>query len=249
MTNRKSSSPAKTVAAVRAAPAKRKKAVAEVASPPGGRSSERREQQRSIESRLAILDAALAEFADKGFDGASMRDIGERTGLHYTLITYHFRTKETLWKATAEHFFSEIAEMWETEAPILPGGDPIDRIRDAFHALMRFLVAKPSFHHFMVRESRESSPRFTWLMETFLTPVMRRMIPQIEEAQEHGDLPAANPVMIYYLMIGIISTPSALGAEIRYNSGLNPTDPEVVEGYWKLVDQIVFRRKLYDRSG
>jgi AcrR family transcriptional regulator len=217
-------------------------------SPPGGRSSQRREQQRSVDTRLAILEASLAEFAEKGFEGASTRNIGERAGLHYTLITYHFRNKDMLWRATAEHFFSEITAMWDADAPEEVPAEPIDRIRHEFRALLRFELKHPDFHQFMVRESREDSPRFVWLMETFLAPVMRRVAPQIEAAQAQGELPPGNPVLLYYLLIGIISVPGALGAEIRYNSGVSPSDPEVTDAYWTLVEQLIFKRRLYDRG-
>src|SRR5438128_918554 len=66
----------------------------------------RREQQRTIETRRAILDAALNEFAERGFEGASVRRIGERAGLEYTLITYHFKNKDTLWRAVAIDAFA-----------------------------------------------------------------------------------------------------------------------------------------------
>jgi len=217
-------------------------------SPPGGRSLHRREQQRSVDTRLAILEASLAEFAEKGFEGASTRSIGERADLHYTLITYHFRNKDLLWRATAEHFFSEITAMWDADAPEEVPAEPIDRIRHEFRALLQFELKHPAFHHFMVRESREGSPRFTWLMETFLAPVMRRVTPQIEAAQAQGELPPGNPVLLYYLLVGIISVPGSLGAEIQYNSGVSPSDPEVTDAYWTLVEQLIFKRRLYDRS-
>jgi AcrR family transcriptional regulator len=211
-------------------------------SPPGGRSRLRSEQQRSIETRLAILEASLAEFADKGFEGASMRVIGERTGLHFTLITYHFKNKDKLWRATAEHFFKELAAIWELSDATEPEERAVDQVRAEFRAILRFQRIHPDFHHFMVRESRDKSPRFTWLMETVLNPVMRRIVPHIERAQQEGDFPSGNPVFILYLLIGLISAPSALGAEIRYNAGADPNDELESEHYWALVDQIIFQR-------
>ena len=209
------------------------------------RSRRRREQQRSVDSRLAILRAALTEFAEKGFDGASMRNIGDRAGLHYTLITYHFRNKDLLWRATAEHFFSEINAMWDEEVPLDGAAEPIDRIRREFRGLLRFEIEHPDFHHFMVRENRVASPRLPWLVDTFLAPVMHRLIPQIEAAQRDGELPPAHPVLIHYLLIGITSVLSALGAEIRRTSGLDLDDPRIADEYWALIEALIFRRKPY----
>src|SRR3979490_3583991 len=73
-----------------------------------GRPRKRAEQQRSLETRGAILDAAIAEFAERGFEGASIRAIADRLGLQHPLITYHYRSKDILWRAAAEHGFAQI---------------------------------------------------------------------------------------------------------------------------------------------
>src|SRR5258708_6997332 len=77
----------------------------------------RAEQQRSQATRSAILQAALAEFAEKGFDAASIRCIAERTGFQHPLITYHYPSKDLLWRAVAEDTFERIREAWEQRAP------------------------------------------------------------------------------------------------------------------------------------
>jgi len=56
----------------------------------------RRKQQRALNTKDAIMNAALAEFAEKGFDGASIRNLAESTGLQHPLITYRYRTKDLL---------------------------------------------------------------------------------------------------------------------------------------------------------
>src|ERR1700740_1449213 len=61
------------------------------------RPRKRAEQQRSIETRASILNAAIAEFAERGFEGASIRTIADRLGLQHPLITYHYPSKGHLW--------------------------------------------------------------------------------------------------------------------------------------------------------
>ena len=73
-----------------------------------GRPRKRAEQQRSLETRVSILNAAIAEFAARGFEGASIRAIADRLGLKHPLITYHYRSKDILWRAAAEHAFAQI---------------------------------------------------------------------------------------------------------------------------------------------
>src|SRR6266850_3976869 len=119
-----------------------------------GRKLKRREQQRAIATRKLILDASLSEFAQRGFEAASIRRIAERTGLQHPLITYHFRSKEILWRAVAEHIFTQIKALWDERAPPHSHMSPIDRIRAEYRAHLRFTMEYPDFHHFMLRESR-----------------------------------------------------------------------------------------------
>jgi TetR/AcrR family transcriptional regulator len=200
----------------------------------------RREQQRAIETRQMILDAALSEFAERGFDAASIRNIAMRIGLQHPLITYHYRTKEILWKAVAGYAFADIREMWD-EGPEDKNVSPMESLRAKYSALVRFTVAHPDFHHFMLRESRPGNPRLPWLVNTILLPTMKRLLPQIQIAQRCNDLPKGNPVLIHYMLVGMCSVLSSLKDEIRQTSGVTIGDPRVVESYLRLLDAFVFR--------
>jgi TetR/AcrR family transcriptional regulator len=209
----------------------------------GRRIARRRKQQRSIDTRLVILEAALAEFAEKGYDGASTRGIGDRAGLQHPLITYHFRTKEILWRAVATHFHNEIKALWDQQIP--PGTDltPIERVRQEFRTFLRFTIEHPHFHRFMLNENRPDSPRLSWLAKNILGRNIGRVLPQIRAAQQDGDLPAEEPVLIHYMLIGMTSVLTSLAPEIRSFSGIAFDDPGILERYWQLVETFIFDRK------
>src|ERR1700751_3384217 len=97
----------------------------------------RAEQQRSQSTRAAILEAALAEFAEKGFEAASIRRIAERTGFQHPLITYHYPTKDLLWQAAAEETFERIREEWDASAAEDGDLTPLERLRYGYRALFR----------------------------------------------------------------------------------------------------------------
>src|SRR5579871_3619438 len=143
----------------------------------------RREQQRAIETRLAILRAALSEFSDKGFDAASIRSIAQATGLKHQLITYHFPTKDILWKAVAQHVFTRLRELWEKLGPDDAAMPAIDRLREEYRAFFNITLDYPDLHHFMLREMRPGNPRVAWLSENILQPLLGRLLPQIAAAQ------------------------------------------------------------------
>ena len=205
----------------------------------------RKEQARSLESRRAILRAALVEFADKGFERASTRAIGERAGLHHTLIGYHFGTKELLWRATAEHFFAEIDQRFQTAMTGAGQLEAIDQVRRFVRSLLRFSIETPAFHYFMVRQSSEPGARLAGLMDAVVPPLRQDMLAAIVQAQADGDLPPGPPSLIFYMFVGVVSVPASLAPEIGYATGLDIQDEEVFEQYWGIVEQLIFRRKPF----
>ena len=204
------------------------------------RTRKRAEQRRSRATRLSILKAALSEFADKGFEAASIRSIAERTGLQHPLITYHYPTKDALWRATAEYTFEQIREKWDRSAPKLADAAPIDHLRAEYRAVFYYTAAFPEFHRFMRQEAMYDSPRLRWVAETVLAPLIDRLLPQIRAAQRDGDLPAIEPIVFHYMMISLTAMLSGFGPEMRVTSRVRPQAPAIVDSYWSLIENMVF---------
>lgn len=59
------------------------------------------------ESRQRILDAARAEFAEKGFDGARVDGIAKRAEVNKALIYYYFKSKDELLQELLRTFLEE----------------------------------------------------------------------------------------------------------------------------------------------
>ncbi|WP_426408484.1 TetR/AcrR family transcriptional regulator [Bradyrhizobium ganzhouense] len=200
----------------------------------------RAEQQRSLETRTAILNAAITEFAERGFEGASIRAIAERLGLQHPLITYHYRSKDILWRAAAEHAFAQIKSGWDLSAPENSELPPLVRLREEYATLYRYTVAFPEFHRFMRQESLTDSPRLKWVADTVLTPLLARLIPQIVAAQQQGVLPTVDPILFHYMMVSLTATLSGFGPEMHVTSGRCAQDRDTIEEYWRLVDETIF---------
>jgi AcrR family transcriptional regulator len=203
----------------------------------------RAEQQRSLATRAAILNAAIAEFAERGYEGASIRAIADRLGLQHPLITYHYRSKDGLWRAAAEHAFAQIRTEWDISAREGSGLSPLARLRQEYATVFQYTVAFPEFHRFMRQEALTNNPRLKWVAETVLAPLLGRLLPQIVAAQRRGLLPAADPILFHYMMISLTATLSEFGPELQVTSGLSAEAPKVAEAYWRLVDETVFGKK------
>jgi AcrR family transcriptional regulator len=70
---------------------------------------------RGEETRRKIIDAAIHLFGQRGFAGASTRDIAARAGVNAPALQYYFENKEGLYRACAESFVEEMSESFGPE--------------------------------------------------------------------------------------------------------------------------------------
>jgi TetR/AcrR family transcriptional regulator, regulator of cefoperazone and chloramphenicol sensitivity len=65
---------------------------------------------RGEETRARIIAAAMTLFGERGFEGASTRDIAASAGVNAPALQYYFDNKEGVYLACAEHIASRV---WE----------------------------------------------------------------------------------------------------------------------------------------
>lgn len=75
-----------------------------------------RGRQSADQRRAAVLDAALLEFAARGFHGASTEEIARRAGISQPYVFRLFGTKKELFKATIARCFRETLESFQRAA-------------------------------------------------------------------------------------------------------------------------------------
>ena len=68
----------------------------------------RKERSDGAETREAIVAAAEEEFAEKGFELASAREICRRAGVNSALLSRYFGSKEALYRIVAKRLFGDL---------------------------------------------------------------------------------------------------------------------------------------------
>ena len=69
--------------------------------------------------KAALLDAALAEFAECGFNAASLRVIASKAGVSTRTVLNHYPTKAALFAGCIEHISKRFAEVVTIRRPTL----------------------------------------------------------------------------------------------------------------------------------
>src|SRR5271165_96633 len=95
-----------------------------------------------FDRRLAeILHYATEIFADKGYEGASMRDLSRLSGISLAGLYYYFESKEKLLYFIQHHTFTTIIERLRER--LAASNDPEIRIRIFVQNHVDYSVAKP----------------------------------------------------------------------------------------------------------
>lgn len=195
-----------------------------------------RAQQRAA-TRERIVEAALEAFAEKGFRGASTRDIAQRAGANQGLITYHFRTKDQLWRAAADRIFGMLEKSLGERLAAFETDDPRERAREVVREYVRFAAAHPELFRLMVDEGKNSQERMEWLVDTHLKPRLQRFMlggPLATVRLDESLVPHA-----YYVLAGAGSLIFAVAPECRRLTGLDPETEEAVETHAEFVARLL----------
>jgi AcrR family transcriptional regulator len=103
-----------------------------------------RARPRVVEdTRRDIIDAAMAEFSEKGLDGARVDDIAARTRTTKPMIYYHFKSKKQLYAVVMEEAYGNIRSIEQNlHLEHLP---PVEAMRHLVEATFDYHAAHPDY--------------------------------------------------------------------------------------------------------
>ncbi|HPD79110.1 MAG TPA: TetR/AcrR family transcriptional regulator [Spirochaetota bacterium] len=152
-----------------------------------------------------ILNGALDEFAELGFDGARVDRIAARSGLNKAMIYYYFKSKENLYETIVKNIAS-IIQSSIIELASNVDGDPLDK----FYLLIeRYIdivsVIDRRYLRIMMRELASGGSFFKKIvLPTVIVPVMT-LVESIFKAEiASGRIRELNPYLTQIQIIGSI---------------------------------------------
>ncbi len=102
----------------------------------------KREQKNEL-SRQRILDAAVQEFSEKGYEAASMNTICNSNGVSKGIIYHYFVDKADLYVHCVDECFGSLVEYLGSECQ--GTGDVEQRLQEYFDTRLRFFAANPQY--------------------------------------------------------------------------------------------------------
>ncbi|TCZ74826.1 TetR/AcrR family transcriptional regulator [Flaviaesturariibacter aridisoli] len=158
------------------------------------------------EKQLQIIRTAEALFAQKGYDGASVRDIAEAAGVNSAMISYYFGSKEGLIKALFEERTADIALKVDT---LLRDASktPWEKVACLIDDYVERIANKVQFHKIMMYEQMlEKNTLLTELLNELRLRNADKIRVLLQQGQDSGDFAAGIDVqMLMFTLFGTVT--------------------------------------------
>lgn len=103
----------------------------------------KREEKNAL-SRQRILEAALEEFSQKGYEAASLNNVCAEKGISKGIIYHHFKDKDALFLLCVEDCFTQVSAYLQETAEAL-SGTAQEKLAAYFDARLRFFALHPVY--------------------------------------------------------------------------------------------------------
>lgn len=206
-------------------------------------SRRRAEQQRAIEARERIIDAAETAFADRGYDGVSTREIAKLADVKHTMISYYFAGKDGLWQAVFDRISGSFVALQKDRLSGLRGVDSTTQLSLLLEEFIRYSAANLNLHKLMTMASSGSSPRLEQIITSHLAEYFQLIASLIEQAQADGKFVAGDPHHLHYLFIGAATRIFMQADEVAQMMGKSPLEPQFVDTHVERCMTLFFRQR------
>ena len=149
-----------------------------------------------------LLKAALKGFALSGYEGTSIKQLGEEAGIAPSLFYYHFKDKIGLWQKSIQLVAKELNNKLNLEDLSDPLLDNSEVIKKWISSFIYFSAKNPEFHQVISYEMSHPSPRADWLIDNVLKPLHQNLINLISTMEANGYLKKMSLASFVSIMIG-----------------------------------------------
>ena len=164
-------------------------------------------EQRKVETRRAICDAAVQLFSEKGFDTTSIEDIAHAAGIGKTTIYGYFSNKDEIFLNYCDEQLNDAFSQFKNDR--IEGRPVLEKLVRFFMFKFVFVVSNPEFSRQMMREMffprhtndqvKQHDQRYFVILDTIF-----------KDAQEQGAIAAEHDrfkltVHFFSLYLGIVT--------------------------------------------
>ena len=189
---------------------------------------------KALQTRTRLIAAGIALFSSGGYDATGTRQIETHAGVKRNLISYHFGSKETFWKACMTQLFQGFERQLQPAIEQSRDIAPVERIRFLIRRFVRVNAAHPEMNRIMFDVGRNDSWRLQWIVDHYGRSFYERVGEVFAEGVRHDIIAGLSPVQFYYLLVGSTAIFS-MAPECRLLSGEDFHGDDMVDAHANAV--------------
>ncbi len=204
------------------------------------------------QSRAAILQAAIREFARQGMAGARTHAIAKTAGVNKALLYYYFKDKETMYGAALDYAFQQMGRhLMEVLNRDLP---PRQKVLTYVGAYFDF-IASHSFNRDLIQmemmRAGHGSPHLKRIAKDYFKPLFISLSGVIREGIAAGEFRAIDPQQFVPSMVALVVFYFISAPMMKSVTGLDPLTPaKIAERRAAVLDfiSVVLFQRVNQRS-
>ncbi len=157
------------------------------------------------QTRAAILNAAIVEFAREGEAGARTDEIARAAKVNKALLYYYFRDKETLYGAALDAVFAGLTE--KISEVLARDLSPRETILGFVGAHYDYIASHPAYPRMVQRElmraGRKGSVHLKRIVETYLRPTFMRLRQVMLDGIARGEIRELEPFEVLPSLVAL----------------------------------------------
>jgi len=183
-----------------------------------------------------ILDAAEALFAERGFNGTSVRDIASSVGLNPASLYNHFANKEALYEAVLARGIRPLVEVLERAAE----GEEIDA-GSIIQALMDHLATTPHLPRLIYHEALTGGEHLSDVVRNWVQPLLVPAMAAAERNRTASSWESDELVPMIAAWMHMIFGHFAIAPMLGELFGHDPLTPENLERQTRFLRKAALR--------
>lgn len=173
-------------------------------------------------TREQLLDAAMHQFADKGFYGASIAGIAEEVRLTKQALLHHFGSKEKLYGELLQRISDQaLADIIQVQADI---AEPYRQLESLILNYYRSTMGNSASTQLLMRELLDNKRRAEHAGNWYLKPFLDALVAIARKIPRQPTLGDTRALTIIYQFLGAINYFAVSAPTLRQMYGRNSYD-------------------------
>jgi AcrR family transcriptional regulator len=160
----------------------------------------RRQDERTARTRQRLLKAAAAEFAARGFAGASVDRIARTARVNKAMIYYHFKSKAGLYREILRDMFDAVAV--RVSAAAGSNAAPAAKIHAFVEAIATEAEARTHFPPIWFREVAEGGAHLDETTLSHIAAIIKMLARILQEGVAAGQFRPVSPLLLHAGIVG-----------------------------------------------